>query len=276
VIIAIQITQDRISLIILFIFMCLYLFFLKGHMRFAINHVPLARNFLASSFHKVKILVESTNSCDISHKSKYMENKAINKIIGKTDIYLVDQIVKGRYRSSETILDAGCGSGRNLHWFYHNNFEIFGIDQNEPQIEDMKKKYFKQKDHFSISSLESMNFENEFFNHIICNAVLHFAKDKAHFIMMFSELFRVLKPKGSLFIRVASDIGLENKIIPVSEGVFQLPDGTTRFLLTKSLFLELQNEHKFTMLETFKTVNVNDLRAMTTLVLQKKIIYGKI
>lgn len=199
-----------------------------------------------------------------------MKNRTIKEILGKTDIYLLDQISKDRYLPSEIILDAGCGSGRNLHWFYHNNFFIYGIDQNETQIKKLKSLYSKQAKNISVASLDTLPFEASFFNHIICNAVLHFAKDKAHFKAMFSELFRVLKPKGSLFIRVASDIGIENKIIPVSEGAYQLPDGTTRFLLTKSLFLELQNEHKFTMLETFKTVNVNDLRAMTTLVLQKK------
>ncbi len=199
-----------------------------------------------------------------------MKNNTIKQILDNTDIYLIDQILKNRFHSSETILDAGCGSGRNLHWFYNNNFKIYGIDQNETQIEDLKQKYSKQKVSFSVSSLEKMKFKDEFFNHIICNAVLHFAKNKRHFKTMFSELLRVLKPQGSLFIRVASDIGIEDKIIPVSEGVFKLPDRTTRFLLTKSLFLELQKEHQFTLLEPFKTVNVNDLRCMTTLVLQKK------
>jgi len=198
-----------------------------------------------------------------------MKNNTIKQLLANTDIYLIDQIVKERYLPSETILDAGCGSGRNLHWFYNNNFKTYGIDQNEIQIEDLKKKYSKQKDHFTVSSLEKMEFNDEFFNHIVCNAVLHFATNNTHFKAMFSELFRVLKPKGSLFIRVASNIGIEDKIIPVSEGVYKLPDGTTRFLLTKSLFSELQKEHQFTMLETFKTVNVNDLRSMTTLVIQK-------
>ena len=198
-----------------------------------------------------------------------MKNNTINKILGDTDIYLVDQIVKGRYLPSEIILDAGCGNGRNLHWFYNNNFSIFGIDQNKTQIEKLKSLYPNQTTNFSVAKVDTLPFKTEFFNHIICNAVLHFAENTSHFKNMFSELFRVIKPKGSLFIRVASDIGIEDKLIPISEGVFQLPDGSTRFLLTKALFLELQIEHQFEMLETFKTVNVNDLRAMTTLVLQK-------
>jgi len=199
-----------------------------------------------------------------------MKNNNVIDLIAKTDIYLVDQIVKGRYCSSDIILDAGCGNGRNLHWFYQNEIKIYGIDQNETQIATLKKNYSNLANYFSVATLDHLPFENDFFNHIICNAVLHFAKDRAHFKAMFSELLRVLKPKGSLFIRVASNIGIEVNIIPVSKGVYKLPDGTTRFLLTKSLFSELQNEHQFKMLETFKTVNVNDLRSMTTLVVQKK------
>jgi len=210
------------------------------------------------------------NSCDKGYNRKYMKNNIVKQLLNNTDIYLIDQILKDIFHSSEIILDTGCGRGRNLHWFYNNDFKIYGIDQNETQIEDLKNKYPKQKDHFSVSSLEKMEFKEEFFNHVICNAVLHFAKDTIHFKTMFSELLRVLKPEGSLFIRVASNIGIEDKITPISEGVFKLPDGTTRFLLTKALFLELQTEHQFKMLETFKTVNVNDLRSMTTLVIQKQ------
>ena len=199
-----------------------------------------------------------------------MKNNIIKDLIAKTDIYLVDQILKDRYLFSETILDAGCGNGRNLHWFYKNEFPIYGIDQNESQIETLKKRYPNQANHFSISTIEELAFDNLFFNHIICNAVLHFAKNKEHFKTMFSELLRVLKPKGSLFIRVASNIGIDDKLISVSEGVYKLPDGTTRFLLTKILFLELQEIHDFVLLEPLKTVNVNDLRCMTTIVLQKQ------
>ena len=199
-----------------------------------------------------------------------MKNNSVKDLLNNTDIYLVDQILKDRYHFSETILDAGCGSGRNLHWFYHNDFPIYSIDQNEKQIENLKQQYSNQANNFSVSNVEELGFENQFFNHIICNAVLHFAENKEHFLTMFSELLRVMKPKGSLFIRVASNIGIEDKIIPVSEGVYKLPDGTTRYLFTKSLFSKLAELHDFTLLEPLKTVNVNDLRCMTTLVIQKK------
>jgi len=199
-----------------------------------------------------------------------MKINNLKDVVDKTDIYLLDQIIKQRYHHSETILDAGCGSGRNLHWFYNNGFTTYGVDVNEDQIQKIKKTYSDQADNFLVSKVEKLNFKEGFFHHIICNAVLHFAENETHFKAMFSELLRVLKPKGSLFIRVASDIGIEDKIDPVSEGVYKLPDGTTRYLLTKLLLNDLLDLHNLKLLEPLKTVNVNDLRSMMTLVIQKQ------
>lgn len=199
-----------------------------------------------------------------------MENFKLKEIVGNTDIYLLDQILKSRYNSDEKILDVGCGNGRNIQWFYRNNFYIQGIDKDEVSLNKAKYKYPKIASHFSCSEVENLPFKNESFNHIICNAVLHFAENTAHFLTMFSEIVRVLKEKGTLFIRMTSTFGIEDKIEFFSEGVYVLPDKNHRFLLTKSLLEEIMSSCNLTFLEPLKTVNVNDLRCMTTLVLQKQ------
>ena len=189
--------------------------------------------------------------------------------IGATDIYLIDQILKSRYKKFDLILDAGCGSGRNIHWFYNNEFSIYGIDKNVEHIKNLKEKYNNIANNFKVSTLENIPFKNNTFNHIICNAVLHFAENTVHFETMFGELIRILKPNGSLFIRMTSNIGIENDVVQLSEGVYKLPDSTTRFLLTKTLLDKLIKNHYLSFLEPLKTVNVNDVRCMSTLVLQK-------
>jgi ubiquinone/menaquinone biosynthesis C-methylase UbiE len=120
-----------------------------------------------------------------------------------------------------------------------------------------------------VSELGTIPFKDGFFNHVISNAVLHFAKNTTHFEMMFAELVRVLKVNGSLFIRMTSNIGIENNIKETSHGVYTIPDGTTRFLITKELIHQLMKTHHLLFLEPLKTVNVNDKRCMTTLVLKK-------
>ncbi len=150
------------------------------------------------------------------------------------------------------------------------NFDIYAIDTDENAINHLSQVYPSLKrDQLHCAPVQSLSFPDEFFHHIICSTVLHFAKNKEDFLQMFSELNRVLKPGGSLFIRTASDIGIENKILPLGGGRFSLPDGTDRFLLTKPLLEEVLNTFPITLTEPLKTTNVQDLRCMTTLVLEK-------
>ena len=195
---------------------------------------------------------------------------SIKDIIGDTDIYLVDQILKDRYKLSDTILDAGCGSGRNMYWFLKNNINIYGIDSNEEAIRVLKNTYpLLPAERLQTSLIEKMPFENDYFDHILSSAVLHFATTMMHFQNMVIEMVRVLKPGGTLFIRMTSDIGIEDKVQLKSDGVYAIPDGSTRFLLTRRLLTSLLKKQQLLFIEPFKTVNVDDVRCMSTLVLQK-------
>jgi tellurite methyltransferase len=193
----------------------------------------------------------------------------LEEVIGATDIYLVDQIMKGRYKKDDTILDAGCGSGRNLHWFIRNKISIYGIDQSEDVIHNVWGRYPAVAERFYRSEVEKMPFEKDRFDHIISSAVLHFARDTEQFRRMMGEMVRVLKPSGSLFIRMTSDIGIEDRVEPVSGGVYRIPDGSNRFLLTRGLLADVMQESGLSFLEPLKTVNVNDIRCMSTVVLVK-------
>ena len=177
--------------------------------------------------------------------------------------------MKGRYRKDDTVLDAGCGSGRNLHWFIRNKVSIYGIDQSEDVIRDLWGRYPVLAEGFYRSAVEKMPFENERFDHIISSAVLHFARDTEHFRQMIGEMVRVLKPSGSLFIRMTSDIGIEDRVRQVSGGVYRIPDGSNRFLLTRELLADVMQKNGLSFLEPLKTVNVNDIRCMSTVVLVK-------
>lgn len=194
----------------------------------------------------------------------------LKTILGQTDIYLIDQIMKGRYRTGDVLLDAGCGSGRNLHWFLRNGFDIYAIDTNADVIDWLANENRElSPDRFRVNAVERLSFPSLFFDGIISSAVLHFASNKTHFFSMMDEMHRVLKPEGTLFIRMASDVGIENHVQPVKDDIYLLPDGSHRFLLTRHLLAEIASRYSFSFLEPFKTVNVADLRCMSTLVLQK-------
>jgi tellurite methyltransferase len=200
-----------------------------------------------------------------------MCNTDVTTLLGATDIYLIDQILKGRYKEGDLVLDAGCGTGRNLHWFLRNNFTVFGTDSNPLVFQELRKAYPAfPADRFRVEEVEKMSFPDGFFDHLISSAVLHFAQEKSQFFTMLQEMLRVLKPGGSLFIRMASDIGIEDRVQALGNGVFLLPDGSTRFLLTRELLQQLSKRFPLLFLEEFKTTNVNDIRCMSTLMLQKR------
>jgi tellurite methyltransferase len=202
--------------------------------------------------------------------SLLQKNNSIQSLLGQTDIYLIDQILKGRYKDNDSILDAGCGEGRNMLWFLQNNFNITGIDSCEETIITLKKSQpGLPESRLIVSAVETTPFPDDYFDHIICSAVLHFANSTAQFNKMMTEMVRILKPGGSIFIRMASDIGIENKVAHIAEGVYFIPDGSKRFLLTRSLLAACLQQQNLCFTEPVKTVNVNDVRCMTTLLLQK-------
>lgn len=195
-----------------------------------------------------------------------MEASKLYQLVGRTDIYIIDQIMKERYSLNHTILDAGCGEGRNLKWFYTNGFDIAGIDTDADRLENARLLYPKSAHNFKVGNLDALPYGENEFNHVICSAVLHFAQSEKHFFTMFSELVRVLKQQGTLFIRVASDIGLDGRKPYLKESQTNR-EGT--FFITRAIIEGLLEKHPLTLIEPVKTTNVEDKRAMTTLLFSK-------
>lgn len=201
-----------------------------------------------------------------------MRLSSINQYFGNADIYLLDLILKNKFQLGMKVLDAGCGEGRNLVYFLNAGYTVFGVDKDPQAIDALRFiagsiRPDLSRDHFQVAELETLPYQERSFDLIIASAVLHFASSEGHFKRMFAELVRCLKPAGILFIRMTSDIGIEEKIVPQGQGNFLLPDGTRRYLLTRKQVDQLVQLHSLKFLQPLKTVNVNDKRCMSTLVL---------
>jgi ubiquinone/menaquinone biosynthesis C-methylase UbiE len=194
-----------------------------------------------------------------------MTIEQLHKVLGNVDIYLLNQVMQQRYGQTDAILDAGCGVGRNFEFFKKLNFNIAACDVNPLPINDLKNKYPGVD--IRCASLENLPYKNNSFKHVICNAVLHFAPSEDVFFSMLNELTRVTESQGTLFIRMASVFGIEQDLIKINNQ-YLLPDGTHRFLLNKSHLNYIKNNYD--LLAPVKTVNVQNLRCMTTLVIKKR------
>jgi tellurite methyltransferase len=198
----------------------------------------------------------------------------VNEYFGEIDIYLFDQILKNRFSPEMKILDAGCGGGRNLVYFLRENFKVFGVDSNPDAIDYVR--YLAKSlapdisaENFRISAIEKMPFADETFDWVLSNAVLHFADNERQFNEILSEMWRVLKPSGILFARLASTIGIENKVEKLTERRYLLPDGSERFLVDEEMLIAATEQLGGMFIEPIKTTNVQNLRCMTTWIIRK-------
>jgi SAM-dependent methyltransferase len=193
---------------------------------------------------------------------------------GDIDIYLFDQLLRGRILPGMRIVDAGCGGGRNLVYLLRNGFEVAGADRDPAAIEAVRAMAARLAPdlparNFRVEPIEALSFPDRGFDVVIASAVLHFAVDEAQFAAMIASLWRVLAPGGMLFARLASSIGIADRVQPVGGGRFLLPDGSERYLVDEPRLLDLTAGLEGELLDPIKTTVVQDQRAMTTWVVGK-------
>jgi SAM-dependent methyltransferase len=205
-----------------------------------------------------------------------MSLPTLEEQFGQIDIYLFDQLLKGRIAPGMRILDAGCGSGRNLIYLLRSGYEVFAVDPDAGAVESVRALARRLApalpgSNFSVQKVEAMAFDDAWADVVICNTVLHFARDDAHFEAMLLGAWRVLKPGGLFFSRLGSSTGMEAQIVPVAGRRYKSPDGSERYLVDDALLRALTARLDAELTEPLKTTVVHNQRAMSTWVLRKKL-----
>jgi SAM-dependent methyltransferase len=193
---------------------------------------------------------------------------------GQIDIYLFDQLLKGRITPGMRVLDAGCGAGRNLVYFLREGYEVFGVDTDPSAIEYTQRLAAAlapalPASNFRVETIEEPTFPDAFADVVLSSAVLHFARSDKHFEAMVRGTWRVLKPGGLLFCRLASSIGMEHQVHEIAGRRFRLPDGSERYLVDEPLLLRLTAELRGQLADPLKTTIVQNQRCMTTWIVTK-------
>jgi SAM-dependent methyltransferase len=193
---------------------------------------------------------------------------------GAIDIYLFDQLLKGAFDERRRILDAGCGSGRNLPYFLRHGFDVYAVDNDAASVAAVRTLFARlapalPTDRVQVAALDALPWPDASMDAVICSAVLHFANDHDHFNRIVFELWRVLAPGGLFFARLASSIGLEDRL-PASTGRMQLPDGSTRFVVDEAMLESWTKRLGGRACDPLKTTIVQAQRCMTTWVMEKR------
>ncbi len=192
---------------------------------------------------------------------------------GQIDIYVFDQILRGNIEPGMKVVDAGCGYGRNLVYLLRTGCEVFAVDADPEGVAHVKAlaRELAPKlpaENFRVAAVEKMPWADGFADVLICNSVLHFARDEKQFLAMVEELWRVLRPGGLLFCRLGSRIGME--FPRVRGNVYRIGDGSEWFLVDEAALMDMTRQMDAVLVDPLKTTLVQDYRCMTTWVVRKR------
>lgn len=193
---------------------------------------------------------------------------------GAIDIYLFDQLLKGRIAPGMRVFDAGCGPGRNLTYLLKAGYDVRAVDPDPAAIDSIRRAAAAlapalPPENFRVEPLEHHSFPDATADVVISSAVLHFARDDEQFGAMLEGSWRVLAPGGLFFCRLASSIGIEGEVHRIAGRRHRLPDGSERYLVDEDLLAEWTGRLDGRQLEPIKTTVVQHQRAMTTWVLRR-------
>ncbi len=196
----------------------------------------------------------------------------IQELFGEIDIYVFDQILRGNIAPGMKIVDAGCGYGRNLIYLLRERAEIFAIDANPKAVEHVRQLSQSLNpslpaENFQVGRVEQLPWPADFADVVLCSSVLHFARNEEQFLAMIAELWRVLRPGGLLFCRLASRIGMDFE--PMGNGLYAMPDGQSWYLVDEQTLMALTATRKGVLVDRLKTTIVQNHRCMTTWVVRK-------
>jgi ubiquinone/menaquinone biosynthesis C-methylase UbiE len=128
------------------------------------------------------------------------------------------EVTKFLNQYTGNLLDLGCGSGR--HFVKSDKIKIYGTDFSEEMLALAKRTAEKKLLNIELKQMqnEEIPYPENFFDSVICIAVLHCIETAEKRKKLIYEIRRVLKPKGKALIQVwsANHRRLKNKEKEVS------------------------------------------------------------
>jgi SAM-dependent methyltransferase len=200
---------------------------------------------------------------------------ALRSGLGDADIYLIDQILRGRITERDTVLDAGCGFGRNVAMLLRARVNVLACDADGDAVAAVRALAAElapslAPESFRVEPVESMSFADGAATVVVSSAVLHFARDEAQFLAMVRSMWRCLAEGGLLFARMATSIGVEYVgATPLEGRMHRLGDGTKRFLADEAWLMQITSDLGGQLADPLKTTIVQGQRCMTTWVVRK-------
>ena len=173
-----------------------------------------------------------------------VERSTSRRSLAKSTFTCSIQLLRGRITPAMRVLDAGCGSGRNLVYLMRAGHDVCATDVDPVAISTVAAGAFAGAAPATRRTFRGRTGGADDVCRRMCRrrhfryAVLHFAGDDAQFLAMVRDMWRVLHGEGLFFCRLASTIGIG---LDAAAGGrrFLLPDGSERYLADESLLVDL-------------------------------------
>ena len=200
----------------------------------------LSRLAPLSDGHKLCRLITPLNS-------PYAEFRSYADLVaefGQIDIYLFDQLLRGRIAPRHARRRCRVRRRPQPRLLLQERFDIFGVDA-DPRRDRSVRAIANGSRRAARDELQGRARRADDLSRTrsptscLSSAVLHFARDDAQFDGMLREMWRVLRPGGLLFCRLASDIGMETRMQRIEGRRCLLPDGSERYLVDQAMLLWL-------------------------------------
>ncbi len=152
--------------------------------------------------------------------------------------YMLDMALSLNLPNDARILDIGCGPGEMVLDLARKQWKIWGIDIAQAMIDIAKEKAAKaqvtNEIHLATGDIEQLDFEDQFFDLIICSGVVEYLPGDEKWMR---EISRTLKPGGVLIINVTNRWALRKWTAPLIEPLkkSKLLHGMMNFIKEKML-----------------------------------------
>jgi len=187
----------------------------------------------------------------------------------------------GNYDSGKhlKVADLGCGAGRYTIWLAQNGYDVYACDASEGMLnktkEGLEKIGYRDIDRKILKSrLNQLAFDDEMFDIVLTNGVIHNAFTCEEYKQCLKECVRILKTTGVLYLSVFTSDTVDEKLEKVEEHVYLTPDGLRMVLFNKEEIIQMLSDLNYQMIEECALYDIQvetGVRSLFRAIYQKRI-----
>lgn len=186
----------------------------------------------------------------MTNKANYWKNEWLNRPLEPVNNFARRTYGLIKDKNLKTLLDLGCGDGRDSIYFSNKGLEVIAVDFSESGINKLRAR--NNKIDYILKDIRSINFKESTFDVIYAHLSLHYFDNKTTDKIL-ANLFKILKKDGLIFIKCNStDDILFGQGKKIDENMWR--KGHTRHFFTKEYMIEKLK--KFNIVKIRKTSSV--------------------